>query len=225
MGQVEVIQGHIADVVVIGNFHIVVITVAVRPCFRSVADFHFYCLSEGVLPVKEHLQRPLYLVPGPCPLMIGGENSNQHIGVMSDAVQVITVLVIAGVVTGVIVHLVLQSSLQRGIICLGPQHIRILAGIGAASAAAQDGLCQHRTRGHDIKEHRHHQEQADDNEKALLVAHDKFSGPLAPLRRPFQRVGYPLRQGGCGPGCSLRRLPGTLCGGILLFDGLFLLPA
>ena len=198
MGQVEVIQGHIADVVVIGNFHIVVIAVAVRPCFRSVADFHFYCLSEGVLPVKEHLQRPLYLVPGPCPLMIGGENSNQHIGVMSDAVQVITVLVIAGVVTGVIVHLVLQSSLQRGIICLGPQHIRILAGISAARTAAQNGLGQHGTGGHHIQEHHQNEKQADDNEKALLVPHDKRTSLFACFCCAFQRVGYPFRHGGCG---------------------------
>jgi hypothetical protein len=216
MGQVEVFQLDVADVIVIGN-----VTVISRP----IPFLYLHRLGKGILLVEKHLQGFLYLAPGPCPLMVGGEDGDQHIGVMPDAVQVIAVFVIAGVVTGIVVHFVLQSGLQCRIVRLGPQHIRVLTGIGAASAAAQDGLGQHGTGGHDIKEHRHHQEQADDDEKALLVTHDKFSGPFAPLCRPFQRVGHPLRQGGCGPGRSLCCLPGTLCGGVLLFDGLFLLPA
>ena len=40
--------------------------------------------------------------------------------------------------------------LQRGIVGLRSQHIRVGAGISAATAAAQDGLGQHRTGGHHI---------------------------------------------------------------------------
>ena len=52
MGQVEIFQGHVADVIIVGDFHIVVVSLAVRPGLRPVAHLHHHSLGEGVLPVK-----------------------------------------------------------------------------------------------------------------------------------------------------------------------------
>ncbi len=216
MGQIKVFQLDIADVVVVRNIAVI---------RRVIPHFHLHRLSEGVLLVEEHLQGSLHLAPGPCTLMVSSQKGDQHIGIVADTVQIIAVLVIAGMIAGIVVHFVLQSGLQCGIVGLRSQHIRILAGKRAAGPTAQNSLGQYGTGGHHVQKHHQNEKQADDNEKAPLMPHNKFSGPFASIRSPSQGVGYPLCHGGCGPGRALRCLPGTLCGGVLVFDGLFLLPA
>ena len=56
MGQVFVFQRYIADIIVVGNFHLVIVALAVRPGFGAVAHLHHHFLGENVLAVKERLQ-------------------------------------------------------------------------------------------------------------------------------------------------------------------------
>ena len=154
--------------------------------------------------------------------MVGGEEGGQHIGVVLDLIQVEAVFVIAGVQFGVVVNLILQIGLQRGVARLRPQHILIPAGVGTAAASPQQGLGQDGTGGHGVEKQHHHEKQRQDNEKSPLVPDDKSSRFPALLRRPSQGVGNAL--------CrrferTLRSLAGPPCLGVLPFDGLFLLPA
>ena len=54
MGQVEVFQLHVADVIGVGNLHGVDVALAVRPGFGAVSGFGFNGLCQGVLLFKEH---------------------------------------------------------------------------------------------------------------------------------------------------------------------------
>ena len=112
MGQVEIFQGHGADVIVIGHLHLILIAIAVRSGLRPVAHLHRNRFGQGVLPVKECLQLALYLVHREHPLMERRQNGDQHIGVMADGVQVKTVFVIAGVQGLIVVQLILKVRLQ-----------------------------------------------------------------------------------------------------------------
>ena len=69
---------------------------------------HHDTLGKDILLLKEHIQRHLYLVQRPLSLMIGGEDRNEHIGVMPDLVQLVTVFVVAGVVALGVVYVLLQ---------------------------------------------------------------------------------------------------------------------
>ena len=63
---------------------------------------HHDTLGKDILLLKEHIQRHLYLVQRPLSLMIGGEDRNEHIGVMPDLVQVEVVFVVGmGTLVGV----------------------------------------------------------------------------------------------------------------------------
>ena len=62
VGEVEIIQRHIADVIIVGDFFLVLVAVAVRVGFRAVAYFHLHTLRQGVLLLKEHGKIALYLV-------------------------------------------------------------------------------------------------------------------------------------------------------------------
>ena len=64
MGQVKILQGHVADVIVIGHLHVVLIALTVRSGFRPIADLQCHGLGQGVLPVKEHLKLCLYVTDG-----------------------------------------------------------------------------------------------------------------------------------------------------------------
>ena len=90
VGEVEVLQGDGADVVIVVHPVAVGMGVAVlvRPCFGFdvIPPLCYHSFRQDILAVKEHLQRPLYLVDCPRPLMPCGENGGQHIGVMLDLV-------------------------------------------------------------------------------------------------------------------------------------------
>ena len=90
-------------------------------------------LGEDVLALKEHFQRSTYVCQCPAALVVGGEQGDQHIGVMSDLVQVKLVCVIAWVQGSVIVQLVFQRGLHPGVRGLRAQHIRVGGGIGGAA--------------------------------------------------------------------------------------------
>ena len=115
VGQVKVFQLHIADVVSVGYFHGVGVSLAVRPRFGAVAGFRFDGLGQDVLLFKEHGKVALYLPQSEHAVMQRGEDGGQHIGVMLDLVQIETVFVITGVQAFVVVKFVLQVCFQRAI--------------------------------------------------------------------------------------------------------------
>ena len=94
MGEVEILQRDGADIPGIGNLHLVLIALVVRPRFCPIPCFGGHGLGENVLLFKQHLQIPLHLVQGKHPFMEGGQDGQQHIGVMLDLVQVKVILVV-----------------------------------------------------------------------------------------------------------------------------------
>lgn len=88
VGKVEVFQRDIADVIVVRNFNIIVVALAVRPGNGTVAHLHHHILGQNVLAVKEHLERPPHLVQRPLTLMERTDDGQQHIGIVFDGVEV-----------------------------------------------------------------------------------------------------------------------------------------
>ena len=123
MGQIEIFQRHIANVVVIRHLVSVRVGVAllVRPSvgFRPIPHLNLHLLGQNVLAVKEVLERTLYLVHRPRPLMERGDHRDQHIGVVFNVIKVkmVFIVIVGGLVA---VEVVLQFSLQLTIGGLGP---------------------------------------------------------------------------------------------------------
>ena len=134
MGQIKIFQRDRTDVIIVRHLIGVRMGVAVlvRPCvgFCAIPGFHHHILRENVLAVKQHLQRSLYFVYCPLPLMERTQKRKQHIGVMFDFVQIEVVFVIVmGAFIGV--QIMLQIIFQRTVGSFGGQHIPILTRIGA----------------------------------------------------------------------------------------------
>ena len=145
MGKVEAFQLHIANIVVVWYFHVIVISLAVCPCLCPIAHLHFHGLRQDVLLFKEHLQFLLNLVDGEHPFMERRENGDQHIRVMLDLVQVKTVFVISGLQSLIVVQLILKLLLQFAVGRLCSQHIRVLGEIRGSKYTAHAGARHHGT--------------------------------------------------------------------------------
>ena len=170
VGQVEVFQGHIADIVVIGDFHLVVIFfgrglpglrvsnfAGADPVLGAVAGLHHHFLGEDVLAVKERLQSALHLGERPLALMERTQEGKQYIGIMLDPVQIKVVLVIiVGAFVGI--KIVLELRLQTAVGGLGPQHIPIFARVGAGPDSPGPGVPQHHQRGRAGLHHKNKQD-------------------------------------------------------------------
>ena len=205
MGEVEVLQGHGADLIRLRVFCVWI------PGFRDDG------LPEDILPVKEHLKRTLHLIQGPGALVIGGEQGNQDIGIMLDFIQIIPVLIII-VGAFVVIQLSLQICLHGGVGFFCSQHVFICAGeSGSASRSTcschKDGL--RRQGGHD-KAHKN-------------CKHNHHNGTFpVPPEKPGDCSGFlgSLLRGLPGVFCCLLNGPACLfCspgGGILLLYGLLL---
>ena len=216
MGKVEVFQLHIANIVVVWYFHVIVVSFAVCPCLRPIAHLHFHGLRQDVLLFKEHLQLRLNRVDGEHPFMERRENGEQHIRVMFDLVQIKTVFVISGVQSLIVVQLILKLLLQFAIGRLRSQHIRILGEIRRSKYTAHTGACHHGTGRYPAKQQGNTGANADHQQHrpamVLDVEESFLEGVLCFLRRTFRR--------GCGILCGFLRLPQLLC--IVPFDPLFL---
>ena len=199
VGEVEVFQGHGADIVIVGYSHRVGAAVRGRPAFRPIAHLHHHILRQDILAVKKGLERPLHLGQRPFPLMERGENRDQHIGVMLDVIQIEVVFIVA-VGAGVGVQVVLQLRLQRTVGGLGPQHIPVLGGVGAGSHRPHRPI-PHRYQGGHTRLH-HHQEQNTGNQEQRPHR--------MPPHHPHRLFHQLLRSGGGlfgGPGPLLGGLP------------------
>ena len=69
MAEVEVFQRDITDVVVVGNFHSIRISLAVISRFCAVSCFYNHFFGEDVLLVKKHFEHSLYFVKGELPFI------------------------------------------------------------------------------------------------------------------------------------------------------------
>ena len=216
MGEIEVFELHVADVVVIRDavgFR-VRIAVCIRPCvgLRAVSGFDDNLFGEDVLLFKQHLERTLHLIQRELALMESRENGDQHIGVMLNIVQIEVILVVA-VSAFVGVEIALQLLLHLAILRLRAQHRVILAEI-RGSDNRRAGRGEHRTRADSgTEQHEKGNSDADPDEDLLVL-----------LKELLDLVGRLLTEllAGilCGSPGSLR--PGISSGGILLLDVLLL---
>ena len=171
MGEIEVFELHVADVVVIRNaigFRVRV-AVCIRPYVGlcAVSRFDDDLFGEDVLLFKQHLERTLHLVQCELALMESRENGDQHIGVMLNIIQIEVILV---VVMGafVCVEIALQLLLHLAILRLRGQHRVILAEIRGRNNR-RAGRGEHRTRADTGTEQNEKGNSDADPDKDLLV--------------------------------------------------------
>ena len=216
MGEIEVFELHVADVVVIRDavgFR-VRIAVCIRPCvgLRAVSGFDDDLFCEDILLFKQHLKCTLHLIQRELALMESREDGDQHIGVMLNIVQIEVILVIV-MVTFIVIQIALQLLLHPAILRLRAQHRVILAEI-RGSDNRRAGRGEHRTRADSGTEQ---------NEKGNSDA-DPDEDLLFLLKELLDLVGRLLTEllaGAfcCSPG-SLRT--GISSSGIFLLDALLL---
>ena len=217
MGEVEVFERHIADVVVVGNLigFRVRVSVCIRPCVGlcAVSGFGDDLFGEDVLLFKQHLERTLHLVQRELAFVKSRENGDQHIGVMLNIIQIEVILVI--VMSAFIgIEIALQLLLHPAILRLCAQHRVILTEI-RGSDNRRAGRGEHRTRA-DTGTEQHEKGNSDaDPDKDLLVL----------LKELLDLVGCLLTEllAGilCGSPGGLRT--GISSGGIFLLDVLLLI--
>ena len=217
MGEIEVFELHVADVVVIRDaigFRVRV-AVCVRPCvgLRAVSGFDDDLFGEDVLLLKQHLKRTLHLIQRELALMESRENGDQHIGVMLNIIQIEVIFVIV-MSAFVGVEIALQILLHLAILRFCAQHRIILAEIGG-SDNRRAGRGEHRTRADSGTEQNEKGNSDADPDEDLLVL----------LKELLDLVGRLLTEllAGilCGSPGSLR--PGISSGGIFLLDTLLLI--
>ena len=216
MGEIEVFELHVADVVVIRDavgFR-VRIAVCIRPCvgLRAVSGFDDNLFGEDVLLFKQHLKRSLHLIQRELTLMKSREDGDQHIGVMLNVIQIEMVFVVVmGAFVGV--EIALQLLLHPAILRLRTQHRVILAEI-RGSDNRRAGRGEHRTRADPGTEQNEKGNSDADPDKDLLVL-------LKELLDLVRRLLTELLAGIlCGSPGSLRT--GIPCSGIFLLDVLLL---
>ena len=216
MGEIEVFELHVADVVVIRDaigFR-VRIAVCIRPCvgLRAVSGFDDNLFGEDVLLFKQHLERTLHLIQRELALMESREDGDQHIGVMLNIVQIEVILVIV-MVTFKVIQIALQLLLHLAILRFCAQHRIILAEIGG-SDNRRTGRGKHRTRADSGTEQNEKGNSDADPDEDLLVF----------LKKLLDLVGHLFTEllAGilCGSPGSLRT--GISSGGIFLLDVLLL---
>ena len=216
MGEIEVFELHVADVVVIRDavgFRVRV-AVCIRPCvgLRAVSGFDDNLFGKDVLLFKQHLERTLYLIQRELALMESREDGDQHIGVMLNIIQIEVIFVIV-MSAFIVIQIALQLLLHPAILRLRAEHRIILAEIGG-SDNRRAGRSKHRTRADSGTEQNEKGNSDADPDEDLLVF----------LKELLDLVGHLLTEilVGilCGSPGSLR--PGISSGGILLLDALLL---
>ena len=141
--------------------------------------------------------------------------------VVADHVQVIAVLVIAGVAALDVVDLGLQRGLLGGVVGLHRHQLRVIRGVGGAGDHRTDALRHHGAGGHGVEQQADQQENRQHDAEALFVAHHIGPGLLGFLLDRLGRLAGLLG----GTGGAPAGLCGPFGGGVLLLDLLFLLPA
>jgi len=76
MGEVEVFQIHMENVIVIGDFNRIGVALAVRPRFGAVAYLYFFFDGQDILFLKEHFKGALHFIECKHALMPRGKDRN-----------------------------------------------------------------------------------------------------------------------------------------------------
>ena len=140
--------------------------------------------------------------------------------VVADHVQVIAVLVVAGVAALDVVDLGLQRGLLGGVVGLHRHQLRVIRRVGCAGDRRTDALRHHGTGGHGVEQQTDQQENRQHHDEAFRVLHHIGTGLLGLF---FDRFGCLAGfLGGTSGGPA--GLCGPFGGGVLLFDLLLLLP-
>ena len=216
MGEIEVFELHVADVVVIRDaigFRVRV-AVCVRPCvgFRAVSGFDDDLFGEDVLLFKQHLERTLHLIQRELALVESRENGDQHIGVMLNIVQIEVVFIVV-VSAFVGVEIASQLLLHLAILRLRAQHRVILAEIGGCDNR-RTGRGEHRTRADSGTEQNEKGNSDADPDEDLLVLLKELLDLVGRLLTELLAGAF------CGSPGSLRA--GISSGGIFLLNALLL---
>ena len=149
--------------------------------------------------------------------MVRGDDRDQHIRIMPDFIRVDMVLVIAGMIPAVVIHLILQRSFLVRIGTLGSPHIRFLSRISADHNGFQHGLYQRAAglQGTDQEKKHGSQSQNDQNGRMLPDCIYRFARDLAGL----------LSRLVSGFGCRVNGAFSAFGGSILPADRPLLLPS
>ena len=189
MRQVVVFQFHGADVIGIGHFILILIffhygiapnIVQIGPGFlvlgmslsnqgfSPVPGFRFHGLRQNVLFRKQHFQVGLHFRSGKDTFMEGGENRDQHIGIVFDGVQIVMVFIV-GMSAFVGVQIGFQFCFHSTVGCFCGHDIRILRKIRGTENAADTGTGHHGTGGHTAQQHNDDSSQNQHHEHTLTV--------------------------------------------------------
>ena len=212
MGEIEVFQRDIADVIVVRHLHLIVVALAVRPGNGTVAHLHHHILGQNVLAVKEHLERPPHLVQRPLTLMERTDDGQQHIGIVFDGVEIKMVFVII-VGSGIGVEVALQLVLQSAVGGLRSQQVSVLGGIGRRADGSGHAVAHRHQRGHTRLQHHQQKKRRQQQEQPAGVFLDVG-------RHLFRQLARDGRRTLSGLGGLPGRLPRLLC--VLAFDLLLL---
>ena len=210
MREIEVFQLDGADVVVIRNFYLILIALAVCSGNGAVAHLGHDGFRENILLFKEHLQRPAHLACRPCAVMQRGEDRCQNIGIVLDLVKVIVVfVVIMGAFIGV--EIFLQLGFQRTVGGFGGENVRVLRLIAGCSHTSASRAHQRRAGLQPADQHDNQQETSQNDQHTFPMAGNELRCFLCLFCRFFR-----CRRGGfCGffgtfGGC-LRGAARSLC--------------
>ena len=131
-GQRLVCEGHIENVILIGDFLAGGFPgLRVGAGFGAVAYLDFLRQGQLILCLEDLPQLVLHLFPE-IDMVLCREIGRQLIGVMADLVHGIAVLVIAGMGAFNVRYRLRQLVFQRRVVLVHPQQIRILRGVGGA---------------------------------------------------------------------------------------------
>ena len=210
MREVEVFQLYGADVIVIWNFYLVLVALAVCPGNGAVAHLGHDGFRENILFFKEHLQRPLHLACRPCAVMQSREDRCQDIGIVLDLVKVIMVLVVI-VGTFVGVEIFLQLSFQRTVGGFGGKNVRVLRLIAGCRHTAASRAHQRRAGLQPADQHDNQQKTSQNDQHTFPMAGNELRCFLCLFCRFFRcrRCGFCGFFGAFG-GC-LRGAARSLC--------------
>ena len=224
--QIPVFQPHMTDCISIryvNRHHLQAFCFRVVPLLglRAVSCFSRYGFCHDVLELKvfvQHrhsgFQRPIL------PIEAGGDDGNQHIGIVPNFVCIHLHFIIFRMMAGVIAHFLFELPFHVGIRTFCRFYVRFLRRISANHDGFQHRLRQRRT-GLQAAHHRKEQRRQRKHRPSRRMAGKRLAQPFLDVFGFGNCICCYLRRGSNVIGWTA----GRFCGGILLPDGAFPLPA
>ena len=234
MGEILVFQLNVADAVSIRHLHAIGIRLSVlltryrvghdlrAGCrFRAVSGFRRNGLCDDILQIEVFLDHRINGFQSPfLPVKVRGNDGDEHIGVMPDFRGLDMVLVIAGMILLIALHLVLKLSLFCRVSTLGGKHVVILGRIGADHDGFQHELDERRTGLQAAHDNQKHGTEQNDHQRRRVLS--KIVGYL--FCRSLRAVSGLLRCL-CGVFRPAHGRPSGLCRHVFSANRPLLLPA